>query len=124
MKAPLVVFVDDTLRAHVVRALAEHRRWLRSNRLPAPAALDALLDALAGPVAALGGQQRSSLDVGAEGGDGGAVLLTYEDAGRRLAVSPRTVRRLVAAGRLPAVRLGRSVRIRAAELDRFAGEVA
>ena len=56
-----------------------------------------------------------------------AVLLTYQDAAARLAVSVSTVRRLVAAGSLPCVRVGASVRVQEAALDRYirraAGEV-
>lgn len=48
-----------------------------------------------------------------------AVLLTYQDAAARLAVSVSTVRRLVAAGSLPCVRIGASVRVSQAALDRF-----
>lgn len=39
------------------------------------------------------------------------AAMTISEAARRLGVSPRTVQRQVAAGRLPAIRLGRSVRI-------------
>jgi excisionase family DNA binding protein len=48
-----------------------------------------------------------------------AVLLTYQDAAARLAVSVSTVRRLVAAGTLPCVRIGASVRVSESALDRF-----
>ena len=47
------------------------------------------------------------------------VLLTYQDAAARLAVSVSTVRRLVAAGSLPCVRIGASVRVSESALDRF-----
>jgi excisionase family DNA binding protein len=40
-----------------------------------------------------------------------AGAMTVAEAARRLGVSPRTVQRQVAAGKLPAIRLGRSVRI-------------
>ena len=48
-----------------------------------------------------------------------AVLLTYQDAAARLAVSVSTVRRLVAAGSLPCVRIGASVRVPESALDDF-----
>lgn len=41
--------------------------------------------------------------------EGGAM--TIEEAARRLGVSPRTIQRQVASGKIPALRLGRSVRI-------------
>jgi len=55
------------------------------------------------------------------------ALLTYRDAAARLAVSVSTVRRLVASGDLPCVRIGASVRVSESALARFirwgAGEV-
>ena len=39
-------------------------------------------------------------------------LLTVGEAARQLSLSERTVRRMIAGGDLPAVRLGRAVRIR------------
>lgn len=47
------------------------------------------------------------------------ALLTYAEAGRRLRQSPRTVRRHVAAGRLPKVDLAGSPRIHVDDLDAF-----
>jgi excisionase family DNA binding protein len=40
-----------------------------------------------------------------------AGAMTVAEAARRLGVSPRTVQRQVAAGKIPALRLGRTVRI-------------
>ena len=51
-------------------------------------------------------------------------LLTIEETARMLRISSVTVRRYVAAGRLPSVRVGRSVRIDKAEVERFATPVA
>ena len=47
------------------------------------------------------------------------ALLTVEQAATRLAVSQRTVRRLVASGQLPAVRLGRLVRVSPVMLEAY-----
>ncbi len=44
------------------------------------------------------------------------TLLTVADVARRLQLSERQVRRWIAAGRLPAVYLGRAVRVRPADL--------
>ena len=41
--------------------------------------------------------------------EGGAM--TVAEAARRLGISPRTVQRQIASGKIPALRLGRSVRI-------------
>jgi excisionase family DNA binding protein len=47
----------------------------------------------------------------------GEGLLTVQQVAENWQVSQRTVRRMIADGRLPIVRLGRAVRIRAKELD-------
>lgn len=44
-------------------------------------------------------------------------LLTAVEVANRLALAPITVRRLIASGRLPAVRLGRCVRVREGDLE-------
>jgi excisionase family DNA binding protein len=46
-------------------------------------------------------------------------LVTVQDAATYLSCSRRHVERLLARGELPRVRLGRSVRIVVADLDRF-----
>lgn len=46
-------------------------------------------------------------------------LLKIKDAADRLAVSPATVSRLIASGALPAVKIGKLVRIRPADLTAF-----
>jgi excisionase family DNA binding protein len=46
-----------------------------------------------------------------------APFLTIADAAERLGVSSKTVRRLISAGRIPAFRVGRLVRIKPADLD-------
>ena len=45
------------------------------------------------------------------------ALLTLADAAERLAVSPASVRRLIQAGKLPVVKLGRLTRIDPSDLD-------
>lgn len=46
-------------------------------------------------------------------------LLTTEEVAEQLVVTPKTIRRWIAAGALPAVKLRRQWRIDARELDRF-----
>ena len=46
-------------------------------------------------------------------------LLTVQETARLLKVTPITIRRHIAAGRLPAVRVGRAVRIRREALGEF-----
>ena len=48
------------------------------------------------------------------------VALTIADAARRLAVSPMTIRRLLARGDLSRVAVGRSVRVLARSVDELA----
>lgn len=45
------------------------------------------------------------------------ALLTVQEVARRLHLHPITVRRMIKAGRLPIVRLGRSVRVREADVN-------
>ena len=49
------------------------------------------------------------------------ALLAVADGAEALAVSERTVRRMIASGEVPIVRLGRSVRIRQIDLDALIG---
>jgi excisionase family DNA binding protein len=58
-------------------------------------------------------------DVDTSGQPAPEALLTVTEAANVLAVSPRTVRRMVARGSLPGRRIGRSVRVARAELERF-----
>ncbi len=51
-------------------------------------------------------------------------LLTVEETATLLKVNPETVRRHIAVGRLPAVRVGRHIRIRREELEQFMAPVA
>jgi excisionase family DNA binding protein len=46
-------------------------------------------------------------------------LLDVDATAEALGVCPRTVRRMIKDGRIPALRVGRSVRIRAADLNRL-----
>ena len=49
-------------------------------------------------------------------------LLTLQQVADRLQVSMSTVRRLVAAGRLKAVRIGRNLRVRPEDLSKYIEE--
>lgn len=52
-----------------------------------------------------------------EGADAGAELLTIAEAARRLSVSESYIRGRIRGGELEAVRLGRAVRVRTADVD-------
>jgi len=49
-------------------------------------------------------------------------LLNVYKAARRLSVSEKTIRRLIRSGELPALKVGNSLRIDPAELERWLGE--
>ncbi|MFN8531919.1 MAG: helix-turn-helix domain-containing protein [Dehalococcoidia bacterium] len=51
-------------------------------------------------------------------------LLTIHETAQVLKVSPMTVRRFIQAGRLPAVRIGKGVRVRKEAVDRLITPVA
>ncbi|MBI4730460.1 MAG: helix-turn-helix domain-containing protein [Acidobacteria bacterium] len=50
---------------------------------------------------------------------GGPRFLTAVEAAERMRISKMTVYRLIKAGKLPAVRIGRSYRVREEDLDRY-----
>lgn len=103
--------------AHAVaRAAAVRAR----DGLPAPPMALALARWCA--VQAGGGELRQPLAFGEGMSDLGlvdALLLTDRDAAALLRLSPRTVRGLIADGRLPAVKVGGATRIRRSDLDVF-----
>ena len=49
------------------------------------------------------------------------VLITVDAVAEALSLSGRTVRRMIASGELPVVRLGRAVRVRQLDLDALIG---
>lgn len=109
--AVLAAVLGDLEAAHLKVALVNHRRWCRTQGVAMPEALAALLDGLT----ARSGPERPEVDRGGARPD--AALMTYEGAARVLDCSGRTVRRLVRSGRLPAVRIGRAVRIRVGDVE-------
>ena len=110
-----VVGLDGDVASHLVRALVEHARWCRSNGIAVPATLVALLDQLASA-----GQRWPTMAAPVpDPHDDLMLALTYEVAARRLGVSERSVRRLVAAGKLRAVDVAGCRRVRASDLARY-----
>ena len=49
------------------------------------------------------------------------VLMSAEAVGELLSVSVRTVRRMIASGEIPIVRIGRAVRIRRVDIEALIG---
>lgn len=111
----MILVVDAVVGRHVAAALRAHVRELRRACAPVPAALSDL-------ILATSGQARPTVDGTAGAGDhAGMDQLTvdYRGAADRLGVSDRSVRRLVAAGELAAVRVAGSTRIRTRDLESY-----
>ncbi len=118
----ILLDVDRNLAGHVAVALAKHRQALRREQVAAPEGLDDLLDAMTSR--ARSGQGATALDPAADLSQYQPVtaplLLTKTEAAETLGVSPRSVDRLIADGRLTAVKTGAaSVRIRRSDLESF-----
>ena len=114
----IAVVEDPVVRQHLAAALRAHARRCRRDGLPVPPALAALLAGLL----ANDSQTRPALDVLDDGGhaDGMALLtLSYRAAADALSVSERSVRRLVADQKLPAVDVGGNRRIRTSDLVEY-----
>jgi excisionase family DNA binding protein len=117
MTLPVILVVDGAVGRHLAAALSAHIRELRRDGLPIPPALAEIA-----AVAATGGQARPSVDDSAVSGDPAAVdqlAFDYRAAADRLGVSDRSVRRLVADGKLDAVEVAGCKRIRAADLENY-----
>jgi len=107
------------LAAHFAHALDQEVEWCRRNGLRLPDGWDALRMLAFG---LLKGQDGSTFD-----GVAGPVeadpmtpeALSLQAVSAVLSCSLSTTKRLVAAGDLPAIRLGRSVRVRRTDLDAY-----
>jgi len=105
--------VTPTLE-HLLEALRAHRLRVGVGRVP-----QALVSLEAELLTALSGTGRLVRPVGPAVGHGERVLLTTDETATLLALSPRKVRGLRAAGRLPAVVIDGSVRFRVDDLSNF-----
>lgn len=116
------LLLDAEAAQHVQAALLHYRRRLRQNYHWPPPDIDALERALAQPSGTAAGRPGPPpVDPSGGGTDGGPdrLLVTVEEAARMLAVSQRTVERLLADDRLPSVTIGRARRIHRDDLDAF-----
>lgn len=105
----------DALAAFVAHALAAHAEvWHRDGVRPPPGALT-LAHFCAR--ACTGGQQLSLAELLAHGGRMEPLLLTIAETAKLLNVSVRTVRNMLADGRLEAVKVGSCTRLRRADVD-------
>lgn len=108
------------LAGHAAVALRRHRQWAATQGLRMPDGFTDLEDAFASR--ANRGQTGTPMDdlwQVIESRPMAPQLLTYDAAASVLAVSERTVKRLVASGDLNAVRIGGGARIRTADLDAY-----
>ena len=116
----LAISLDGACRAHLARALEEHRRWCRSNGRTLPPALVQLVAVLScGDTKGQSGTNQL-LEDDIVDTEPVPIALTYDEAGRLLGVSAKTVRRLVAAGELRAISVGSSPRIHREDLSEYA----
>src|SRR5919112_3697564 len=110
---PALILLDGKLRTIVVMALVLGQRELRRNGTCPPSEFNELVAMLADTT----GPERTELDACEELPE--PELVGYEEAGRRMGLSARTVRRMVTRGELPAVRAGRRVLLRTTDLREF-----
>ena len=117
----LALRLDPVAARHLTRALEVHRRWCRDNGVRLPAALsDLALLATAGQ----GTTNGHGAEELADDGHMSPLVYTYAEAAERLRVSERTVQRLVAEGRLPAVEVGtRNPRIAVEDLENYVAQL-
>lgn len=116
---PAVLLLDELCRAHLHAALHAHRARLGRDYRTLPAALEDLLHALGTTGTVQSRQQVSPLDLLDADPHSDAVLVDLATAARYLSVGVRTVERLVTAGDLRSVQVGRSRRIHRDDLDTY-----
>jgi excisionase family DNA binding protein len=110
--------------AHLVWALDTHLKELRRNAARPPEGLDELVALFASR--ARQGQVGSSPDAEVVFPQAPVIprrLLSYEEVADSLACSVRTVKRLVAAGRLRRVLVSGSARISVSDLDHYVNAI-
>ncbi|MDP8975743.1 MAG: helix-turn-helix domain-containing protein [Actinomycetota bacterium] len=115
----MIVLLDARTAVHLARAIEGYRRRLRDDGVLAlPEGLSQLL---AATVSVRSSQEQSFLAEDEDGLEDASMaqLLTLGEVADRLKVSESTVRRYTSDGRLPTVHLGRSVRVRPADLGAF-----
>lgn len=97
---------DPRIRAHLLVALGDHVRKCRRDGIRPPLALVAMLEAA-----------KSGQMLALQAGESQDAVVPAGQAAALLGISPRTLRRYAAAGRI--TREGRGYRLR--ELERFGG---
>lgn len=117
----MIIVADDSLRRHLATALTAHMRELHRGGIVAPVHLRELVAELA-----RSGLERTTIDDEDQAPEDQAMVLTldYRTAGTALGVSDRSIRRLVAAGKLDAVEVAGCKRIRIADLREYVDGLA
>ena len=119
--SPVVLELTAETAGHLWVAIERHKRESLRSGMQVPADLDDLAKVLA--ARAIRGQSGTPMDDLWEAVQCESVqrkLITYAEAGRALAVSERTVKRLVASGDLQAVHLSTgAARVSLTELDGY-----
>lgn len=122
MNAPLLLVLDEATRAHLARALFEHRRRCRINAVRVPPLLVQLASQLeaSAQYAVTGGQERTrdAADTMLPQAEP-VIAFTTDETARLLSVSPRTVRRMTTDGRLPAIEVGGVRRIHRDDIEKY-----
>jgi excisionase family DNA binding protein len=114
--APLVV-IDDDLARDLLRAIGCYAEHLKSLDRRLPRSLLSLAD---GIVSARARQEATGLapvGVDPEGGAMDKLLLTAKEAAGALGVGERTVQRMIADGKLEAVKIGNATRVKRATVE-------
>lgn len=127
--ASLVWGFDPNTAQELVGALAVYRRWSAANNRPVSEGLQVLaahLESAEARSAATSGQQwpaeSQSVRQQAPAGENGAKFYTAEEVARVLNVSVSTIRRRIASGDLPAVKVGQLTRIHPDDFDAYIAE--
>lgn len=123
--SPLILDVSPRVAGHLAVALRQHQEWAARSGMALPQELAQLQAALT--TRATRGQDGTPLEdlwSVRHGQDMAPRLVTYANAARLLSVHERTVKRLVASGDLPVVRIGGAARIRTADLDDYIAHLA
>jgi len=115
-----IVDVDAQIAAHLAVAITTYTDRARRSYRAVPPELHLFAQALT--TQAMAGQTRTTLDHPAPGAHAEKVdqqLLSITQVADALYISPRTVRRRITSGALPAVHCGHLARIRATDLDDY-----
>ena len=116
--------VDAVLARHRVVALERYARALWADGIELPPELVALLEACRTRSRTVpGGSPLVSGAATAPSSEPMVLLATLNEAGEALRLGSSTIKRLVASGALPTVKVGRARRVHVEDLARFADDL-